>query len=149
MMNVKDGTPETNSHWTQIFDKPIVCVDFHHTITKNCPACPDFSGSYILQDDVAKDSIIRGCDVKEAMMILKKWFRIIIFTGNPDGLDFIKSGRYKEEIKEFLDENEIPYDKIMFTKPPAMFIIDDRGIHHESWTKTIEEVLRRSQIEVE
>jgi len=137
MKSIKDGTPETNSHWTQIFDKPKLCVDFHHTITNNCEACPDFSGSYILQDRV-----------KEVLMRLSKQFEIIIYTGNPDGLEFIKSGTYKEGIKDFLKENEIPYSEILFTKPPAMFIVDDRAIHHTGWAETLDKIQKRGDIKV-
>lgn len=123
MKEIKDGTPETQSHWKQFGDdKPILCVDFHHVITTTCEACRQ-GQNYTLQ---------KGA--KEALEQLSKTFRIVIFTGNPSGLSWLPTD-YKVHMEEWLRTNGIPFSQVLFTKPPACFIIDDRAIHHLSWAK--------------
>lgn len=132
MKEIFDGTKETNSHWSWKSGKPVVCVDFHHTITTHCEACPAFSG-YKLQEGV-----------KEALQLLKEDFRIFIYTGNPEGNEWISNpDEYKNKLILFLEYNHIPFDKILFTKPPSIFIIDDRAIHHTSWKETLHQIVKR------
>lgn len=136
MMEVNDGNHKTNSHWSPFVDtdKQTICIDFHHTITQNCEACGATHRDYVLQDGVV-----------EAIQKLSKKFRIVIYSGDPTIC--IQEGKlpnfYRENIIKFLANNHIPFDDIFFTKPPAMFIIDDRAIHHEGWDKTLSEVERR------
>lgn len=138
LKEVKDGSSDTMSHWSWKSGKPIISVDFHHTITTTCEACEHFDGKYHLQKGV-----------KEALAELSKHFRIIIFTGNPDGNEWIKNvDAYKKKMRNFLDSNGMLYP-IHFVKVPSIFIIDDRAIHHRSWLETLEEIHRRVAINVE
>ena len=131
--HIYDGTPHTNSHW--VFgiqgEKDKVCVDFHHVITKNCEACDGFSGEYELQEGA-----------KEAIDMLRETFKIVLFTGNPTGLEYLPKD-YRDRVIKFLDDNGIYYDELLFVKPPSVFIIDDRAIHHKSWDETIMEIEER------
>jgi hypothetical protein len=138
MIHCRDGTPETSSHWNwdeEKMGKPILTVDFHHTITDYCPACDsDF--------DPRQQKVVNGNPqegVKEALDILKEKFKIVIYTGSGSFWDKNKL----QSITQFLDKHEIPYDEINTSKPPAMFIIDDRAIHHTSWSDSIIEIERR------
>lgn len=133
-MEINDGNHKTKSHWSPFIDvdKQTICIDFHHTITKNCEACDNgCTGKYILQDGVV-----------EAIQKLSKKFRIVIYSGDP--IACINEGKlpthYEASIIRFLRENKIPFDDIFFTKPPAMFIIDDRAIHHSGWEETLLEI---------
>lgn len=146
MKEIKDGTPETRSHWKHLSDgKPILCVDFHHVITMDCEACKDGNRNYTVQKGV-----------KEALISLRKTFRIVIYTGNPSGMSWLKNHLYKGGIdgifgykahmKWWLKQHEIPFDDIIFTKPPACFLIDDRAIHHTSWANTLSEINRRMHL---
>jgi len=135
MKEIKDGTPETRSHWKQFGDgKPILCVDFHHVITTTCEACKD-GQEYTPQ---------KGA--KEALILLSKIFRIVIFTGNPSGISWLRPD-YKPHIVEWLKAHGIPFSEILFTKPPACFIIDDRAIHHLSWARTIQTIHERMGVD--
>lgn len=136
MKEIKDGTGFTWSHWKTVgSDKPIICIDFDHTITTRCLIC----------DSPQKETVLQ-LGAKEVIQELSKDFQIYIFTGSAK---FIKGAdkyqRSVDDIKRFLIENEIPFDKILQTKPPACFIIDDRAIHHVSWHQTLREIeIRRS-----
>jgi hypothetical protein len=137
MKRINDGTEKTRSHWYQdmLGGRPVILVDFHHTITKICEACPDYCGEYILQDGV-----------REALEKLHKNFDIFIFTGIVDA-EFM-DGYHKLKVINFLKENKIPYDGIYFNKPIACFIIDDRAIHHEGWVgekSTLRKIKRRME----
>jgi len=138
MISIKDGTLETGSHWDwdiTLRGRPIITVDFHHTITTECPNCYGVS-------DEAINRIENGYPqkgVKEALEELHKTFDIWIFTG---------SGHFWDEeklnsIKAFLDQYKIPYDRILTDKPPACFMIDDRAIHHTGWENTLREIKSR------
>lgn len=137
MKEIKDGTPFTNSHWINLTGKKqIILVDFDHTITKKCLACKDG-----LKDDGVQE------DCRAALMILSEDYQIWIYTGNYDLLG--EKGSVKrsvESIRKFLEENEIPFDRILQTKPPACFIIDDRAIHHKSWFHTMKEIETRCRL---
>jgi len=133
MTNILDGTKQTNSHWTQKEGKPILLIDFDHTITKKCLAC---------EDGLDNDGIQEGAG--EAILALSKDFRIWIYTGSGQHLDEAKTlQRLKSSIENTLIWNGIPFEKVLQTKPPACFIIDDRAIHHKSWTQTIQEIEKR------
>jgi len=128
-MIIEDGTKETGSHWHTSYHshKPIITVDFDHTITLNCPACPNWDGTYKLQEGV-----------REALEKLKETFDIVILSG---GGNYILN--YGKIIKEFLEAHNIPFDRIEDKKPPAVFMIDDRAIHHKGWPITLSEISQR------
>ena len=133
-----DGTEFTNSHWDwdkNRWGKPLIAVDFHHTITDRCPAC--LTGDRY--DATANGLPQKG--VARALRLLHKHFNILVFTG---------SGNFWDDeqclvIAEYLKEHEIPFDTIRFDKPAAAYIIDDRGLHHRSWQETIADIWRRTK----
>ena len=129
MTPILDGTEETGSHWHSSYHthRTLITIDFDHTITKNCPACPDWNGEYILQEGV-----------KDALSKLAKDFEIVILSG---GGNYIPD--YKQRIITFLNKHSIPYDRVIANKPPACFMIDDRAIHHKGWKETLSEIQRR------
>ena len=134
---VHDGTLETGSHWDwdiEHFGKPIITVDFHHTITKRCSACEGEN----LGDTSANGDIQEG--VVEALTDLRKTFKIVILTGSGNFWDVEQC----KTIINYLEKHGIPYDEILFNKPPAAYMIDDRALHHKSWSQTLEEIRLRS-----
>jgi len=129
MKPILDGTKETKSHWHSAYHthRAIITVDFDHTITLNCPACPDWNGIYTLQKGV-----------KAALDKLSEDFDIVILSG---GGNYIQD--YAKRIKRILDYHHIPYTRIESKKPPGCFMIDDRAIHHESWKSTMSKIRQR------
>lgn len=142
MKEIQDGTEETRSHWKNFaLGKPIVLVDFDHTITKQCLACHDY------EETLDSRTVQEG--VAEALRKLAEKYYIIIFTGNANARNsHIPKNlmRSKDEMAKFLRTHNIPFDDIQQTKPPACFIIDDRAIHHTSWKHTMEEIDRREKM---
>lgn len=142
MSVINDGTPETNSHWTALkmkdggfLEKHIILVDFDHTITTKCLAC---------KDGLKNNTVQKGA--KEVLTKLHETYQIWIFTGNVNHINASMEFQHsKEYIKCFLRAHEIPFDKILQIKPPAIFVIDDRAIHHKSWTNTVNEIEQRVQ----
>jgi hypothetical protein len=134
--NCEDGTEYTNSHWYQdtLSDrKPIILVDFDHTITTKCYGC---------NDGIECNKVQEGC--KEALEVLSQHYEIWIYTGNTSLINKdAPCMRDVEDIERFLLDNGIPYDRVLQTKPPAMFIIDDRAVHHKSWLETLTDIRRR------
>ena len=119
----------TKSHWfwpIKFLGKPILLVDFDHTITSQCLACGD------------KDYDLFKCEpqpeAKKILDDLHNRYTIIIFTGRVSGA---------KQIIEYLKLYKIPFDVVQLNKPQACFIIDDRAIHHVSWLKTSQEIKRR------
>jgi len=126
-MKINDGTKFTGSHWTcSDEEKPIICIDFDHTITTKCLAC----------DDGLKNNEVQEGAI-ESIKALSKFFQIWIYSGDPKYVPNHWKSK-AERIKKFLDNHGIPYDKILCTKPPAIFIIDDRAIWHRSWFETMQ-----------
>jgi hypothetical protein len=129
---------KTNSHWTWGYwkgqtDKPIITVDFDHTITSKCLAC---------SDGLDGDGIQEGC--REALIELSKKYRIWILTGSYDFFNqATPKARTVKAIKRILDDNKIPYERILQIKPPAIFMIDDRAVHHKGWAETMNEIRLR------
>lgn len=130
--HITEGLP-TGSHWTITSDivaewpeallngKPVIGVDFDHTITKNCEACS--SGEPVVQPGAV-----------EVLKELHKKFAIVIWTGRGD----------VETVLEILTKYDIPFDDIQ-KKLNACFIIDDRAIWHRSWEETLRQVKERSE----
>ena len=132
-----DGTPQTGGHWdwdTEGFGKPILQVDFHHTITKRCSACPGED----LGDTKANGEPQEGC--AEALEELRKTFKIVIVTGSGNFWDASQC----QTIIDYLEQYEIPYDEIRFDKVAYAFVVDDRGLHHRSWRQTLDEIRDRT-----
>jgi hydroxymethylpyrimidine pyrophosphatase-like HAD family hydrolase len=44
------------------------------------------------------------------------------------------------EIEEFMNENKLPFDRIVTGKELVEFMIDDRAIHFESWEQVEKEL---------
>jgi hypothetical protein len=134
---IKDGTKWTNSHWKEFptpggDNRPILLVDFDHTITTKCLACLDYDKNEV--QDGARD----------ALKLLSRWYRIIVFTGNYNYIDpKAKLMKTAEQIEQWLRVHDIPFEQVLQIKPPACFIIDDRAIHHTSWSDTLGEIKRR------
>lgn len=130
----KECYNQTKTHWdvAKVKDRPIICVDFDHCITTKCPYC---------EGGDAGNTPQKG--VREALQILIKDFRVWIFSGNPELLENNLIDNPYGRIKLFLDNHKIPYDKIVIDKPPCIFIIDDRAIHHLNWTNTLNEIVAR------
>ena len=135
--NCKDGTRETRSHWDWMEEgKPILGVDFHHTISTKCGACPDeeYGG---LSAGLPQEG------VKEALAELHQTFRIIIYTGY--GLvSAEKNGDPNQEIKDYLTKHHIPFDDVACKPYPFAFMVDDRAVHHTSWERTLSQIRLRS-----
>ena len=140
--NCKDGTPETGSHWDWMEEgKPIIGVDFHHTISTKCGACPD--GEY---GGLSAGNPQEG--VKEALDELHKTFKIIIYTGY--GLVAAeKNGNPHQEVKDYLNKYNIPFDDVACKPYPFAFMVDDRAIHHTSWERTLSQIQERSSLSTE
>lgn len=127
-----DGNKVTGSHWVQFKGQPTILIDFHHTITTKCSACKG--------EDHDEHSLSAGVPqegLPEALAELrKKGFQIVIYTGFPDLV----------KVRSWLYRWGIPFDGVMPKPNQAAFIIDDRAIHHTSWTETLEEIERRSNL---
>ena len=85
--------------------KPLLCVDFDNTIWHN--------------------GVIPGCI--EKLTLLRQQYSIGIFSA--------RIGSERDVMKRLLDENQVPYDKILEQKPDAVAFIDDKGFKFESWDK--------------
>jgi hypothetical protein len=131
LKEIRDGNKTTNSHWRPAnSEKPIICVDYDHTITGKCSVC---------KEEIYCNEIQEGA--KEVINELAKYFRVWIFSGMPTNTADTVSR--KKEIGDLLDKNEIHYDDIILNKPLACFIIDDRAVRHTSWKTTFAQIKRR------
>ena len=128
-----DGSEESGSHWINLLDRPILGVDFHHTISTRCGACEPMDLRALAGGPPQKG-------VGEALKLLSQFFEIEIFTGYGKG--FNKNA--ESNLKDYLTEHNIYFDKINTTKPSFMFQVDDRAIHHINWQDTIMEVCVRA-----
>jgi ADP-ribose pyrophosphatase YjhB (NUDIX family)/2'-5' RNA ligase len=106
-------------------NEKIICVDFDNCIVTELPKFDKDKVGHLFPK------------VKESLEKLKSLgFQIIIFTVRD----------HTEPVKQLLDENEIPYDKIneriaefsQSPKPYADYYIDDRGLRFQGdWDATI------------
>jgi len=85
--------------------KPRICVDFDGTIWDG-------------------EKIIDGC--RFTLITLKKFYTISIFSARPTEAE-------RQQMKDILDRNGVPYDEILPPKPDAVAYIDDKGIKFENW----------------
>ena len=128
-----DGTVETRSHWCNLRSRPLLGVDFHHTISTRCGACEPMDLGHISAGPPQEG-------VQKALALLSQFFEIEVFTGYSD--KFNRDA--KSDLKQYLDKHSIYYDTINNTKPSFMFQIDDRGVRHRSWQDTLREIAIRS-----
>ena len=101
-------------------DRPVIAVDIDGTI---CTPHADYS----------QCELIPG--TREALHRLR----------NEGYAVFLHTGRHIDKYQttvDWLAEHEVPYDHIVFGKPPARYYVDDRAIRFESWDATLKEVLR-------
>ena len=73
-------------------------------------------------------------DTKEALTkIQNSGKKVIVYTSRP-WTEYV-------DIEEFMNENKLPFDKIICGKLLVEVMIDDRAIHFESWKKILGEQL--------
>jgi len=74
---------------------------------------------------------------KEAIDTIRKEYVVILHTGRHVNWALITI--------KWLKEHKIKYDHIQFGKPPAILYIDDKGMEHKSWEKTLKQ-MRKGKI---
>jgi hypothetical protein len=87
----------------------------------------DFDGT-ITPDGV---SVFPGC--VETLSRLIQRFEIGIFSARITDSE-------REQMKQTLDKNGVPYDRILERKPNAFRFIDDRGVTFKSWPQVESEL---------
>ncbi len=104
----------------------------------------DFDGTIV---DFAYPEIGKLKDgVKEALQKIKQMgLNIHIFSSRTSMYVNERSKDREEQVRiieDFLNENEIPFDKVLnVDKPPAYVYIDDKAIgYRDNWDKVIEEL---------
>lgn len=84
-----------------------------------------------IDDDYSKCVLLEGA--KEAIdKIRSKDFLIHIHTGR----HILNSSL----TINWLNENNIIYDHIVFGKPPAKYYIDDKGIEFDNWSSVLKKI---------
>lgn len=129
MFNISEKL-KTGSHWTwdtNTNGKPIITVDFDHTLTTLCGVCAN-------NDDCGEVQPL----AKEVLTELSKDYQIWVFSGRTQQED-------RKIIKDFMEKHGLPYDEIILGKPYACFMIDDRAIHHVGWKETMAEIKERTK----
>ena len=97
-----------------------ICIDFDQTIAED-----NENGTIGAPEPNAKAALEK--------LKADGWY-IIIFSHR-------STTEYGEDqIKEFLDKYEIPYDEIYTEKPNAEFFIDDRAITFSTWSEVLKKV---------
>ena len=140
MKPILDGTPETGSHWYWREEgKPLIGVDFHHTISLRCGACPGEEYGGLCAGEPQKG-------VADALRELQKDFRIVIYSGY--GCVASEEGDANQEIRDYLEKHGIPWDDIVQKPYPFAFMIDDRAVHHKGWKTTLAQIQSRILEEV-
>ena len=133
---IRDGTEETNSHWTQLDGSPMeVYLDLHHTLSTKCGACDG--------EDI--NALSAGVPQKGAYELLQglksMGFKVTIFTGYRR----VSEASAKIEIFDWLTKYNLMQfiDEIVVTKPKWAFFVGDRGLHHTSCFDSLAEIKRR------
>lgn len=79
---------------------------------------------------------------KEAIDVLRKRYRIVIFTARICTQFARETGKTQEELKievaDWLHSNNIYFDEITCEKGPAVAYIDDLAIHFDNWKDVLE-----------
>jgi len=115
---------QSERQWERVLKQKTLCIDFDDTLRSRWD-----------------DSPIVGA--AEALSKLKQeGYRIVIGSAriNPKLWGDLVHFRIKD-IKNWLDEHNIPYDDIVVYKPAAALYIDDKGYRFEGdWEKTYNDV---------
>ena len=99
-------------------DDRVIAVDIDGTI---CTVNPDYSRCRVLPG--ARESLQRLRD---------QGFLIYLHTGR-------HINQHDVTVK-WLADNAIPYDLVVFGKPPARYYIDDRAIEFVDWESTMQRI---------
>lgn len=105
--------------------KPTLLVDFDETIT----TCRGL-GSPPNSDAIA------------ALVELKEYYRIVIYSCRANSDIFTPTELY--ELKNYLEEHQIPYDHINTRKPTFFALVDDRSINPTTtpWAEIVEHLIK-------
>ena len=76
--------------------------------------------------------LMPGC-IEAFAKIRQKGYKIYLHTG--------RHINNFDTTVNWLKENGVEYDLIIFGKPPAKYYIDDRAVRFESWKKTMEKIV--------
>lgn len=126
----------TGTHWNPGVIKPEIWIDFHHTISSKCGACPDGDPGELCAGDPQKG-------VREVFEVLSELgLDIVVYTGY--GTYIEDSLRAQREIQAWLIEHDLDkfISHIRVDKPTWFLFIDDRNVGHMNWKKTLEEIRR-------
>lgn len=108
-------------------EKPVICVDFDDTIAEN------------KYPEIGKPKK----NVKESLKYLQETgYHIKIFSCRTNGEKNEDAQKQENDIKEYLDVNNIPYDSIAIEdKPFADFYIDDKAITFDGdWNDVLSKI---------
>lgn len=117
----------------------------------------DFDGPIHRYSEGFKDGTIYDeptKDAKKYIDMLKEKFEIYVFTTrvSPGQWGEKEANKRKEEVKSWLKENDIFYEKVTSDKFGALAYIDDNGIHFKDWNSTMrflkEHIVNRNSEEV-
>ena len=86
-----------------------------------------------VEEDYSKCQLMPGCI--EALNRLKQMgYKIYLYTG--------RHINQFDPTMQWLGRNGVPYDHIIFGKPPAKYYVDDSAIRFDSWEQVLQEVQR-------
>lgn len=100
--------------------KPTLGIDFDGTVAHE--------GKFISPSIIPYEPME---DAKEALELLSKFFRIVIFSCraiDPEG---------QKAIELYMAKYLLPYDVVTSVKPTAVFYIDNRAIRFETWKQVL------------
>jgi len=89
----------------------------------------DFDGT-IVESAYPKIGALKKGAIAGLQRLRDKGMKIHIFTSRPNF-------NY-EHVKEFLDEQKVPYDLLLMGKPFGTIYIDDKGIRLQDWDSQID-----------
>jgi len=82
--------------------------------------------------------VIKGA--KEAIDEIRKEHPVVLSTGRHIDWSLVTI--------KWLRKHKIRYDHIQFGKPPAILYIDDKGMEHKTWAKTLRQMRKRKIIKM-
>lgn len=59
------------------------------------------------------------------------------------------SSKGRQAVIDWLDKYDVPYSEVTAIKPVADLYIDNKGLHHVSWDKTLKEINSRLGVEID
>ncbi len=108
---------------------PRILIDFDQTIHS-------YDNGW--KDGVIYGNVIKG--TKEAINILKEKYEIVIFTARLSQINE-NTEEAKQQIEEWLREQNIYFDLVTADKMPAHFYIDDKAIRFEgNWNDILTKI---------